>query len=121
MPGMNTKLKVKFDPETEFFALMLAFSEGRDTPTEWYQGRLVESGMDSATFVFHIPVEEIPHGKWFHELFNRYASYKLENSVLKVEMTLAHNELVKNTSIIFRDWVESLIDNGFIFDLFLRV
>jgi len=54
-------------------------------------------------------------------LFNRYASYKLENSVLKVEMTLEHNELVKNTSIIFRDWVESLIDNGFIFDLFLRV
>ena len=118
---MNTKLKVKFDSETEFFVLMLAFVEGRETPTKWYQGRLIESGMDSATFVFHIPVEEIPHGKWFHELFNRYASYKLENSVLKVEMTLAHNELVKNTSIIFRDWVESLIDNGFIFDLFLRV
>ena len=120
MPGMNTKLKVKFDPETEFFALMLAFSEGRET-SKWYQGRLIESGMDSASFVFEIPVEEIPHGKWFHELFNRYASYKLANSVLKVEMTLAHNELVKNTSIIFRDWVESLIDNGFIFDLFLRV
>jgi len=118
---MNTKLKVKFDSETEFFVLMLAFVEGRETPTKWYQGRLIESGMDSATFVFHIPVEEIPHGKWFHELFNRYADYKLENGVLKVEMTRSHEELVKSASVMFKDWLESLIDGGFIFDVFLRV
>ena len=118
---MNTKLKVKFDAQSEYFALMLAFSEGRETPTEWYQGRLVESGTNSATFVFHIPVEEIPHGRWFHNLFNRHASYRLANGTLRVEMTLTHDELLKNTSVIFRDWVKSLIDNGFIFDAFLRI
>ena len=121
MPGMNTKLKVKFDAQSECFTLMLAFREGRETPNKWYQGHLVESGTDSASFVFEIPVEEIPHGKWFHELFNRYASYKLANGTLRVEMTLLHSELVKSASVMFRDWLESLIDGGFIFDVFLRV